>query len=168
MLRSRAHLAWELCETPRALEVAMFYCEHPQHLTTQSEDMAAPSVAVRTSLSLKKQRDFGIRRWLADAGCGRDLVLIAIGTESRRQGIHRSPRAQVHEYGQWSYINREGIDHVHPAVGRDGRSVMWGQGASRYQHRQALPRNGILLLLATIFRASILREAGWFARRNGG
>jgi hypothetical protein len=59
MLRSRAHLARELCETPRALEVTMFYCEHPQRVATQSADMAAPSVAVRTSQSQKSNMILG-------------------------------------------------------------------------------------------------------------
>jgi hypothetical protein len=52
----------------------MFYCEHPQHMKTETADVAAPSVSIRTSQSLKAQRDFGIRRRLADTGCGRDVV----------------------------------------------------------------------------------------------
>jgi hypothetical protein len=74
MLWSDAHLSRELCDTPRELEIIMFYCEHPQRVKTEAADMAVPSVSVRASRSLKAQRDFGIRRWLADAGCGRDVV----------------------------------------------------------------------------------------------
>jgi hypothetical protein len=69
----------------------MCYCEHPQYLTTQSVDMAAPSVAVRTSQSLK-QRDFGIRRWLADAGCGHDLVSSSLVLQAESRHIYVSAR----------------------------------------------------------------------------
>jgi hypothetical protein len=33
-----------------------------------------PGVGVRMNRSAEAQHDFGIRRWLADTGCGRDLV----------------------------------------------------------------------------------------------
>jgi hypothetical protein len=39
---ARTMLWSSACDAPRALEVTMFYCEHPQYLTTQSADMAAP------------------------------------------------------------------------------------------------------------------------------
>jgi hypothetical protein len=74
MLSSDAHLSRELCDKPSELGITMFYCERPQHAKTQTADMAAPSVGIRTSQNLKVRRDFGIRRWLADAGCS-SLVL---------------------------------------------------------------------------------------------
>jgi hypothetical protein len=74
MLWSEARLSRELCDTPRALEITMVYCERPQYMKTETADVAAPSVSIRTSQSLKAQRDFGVRRWLAHAGCGRDVV----------------------------------------------------------------------------------------------
>jgi hypothetical protein len=43
-------------------------------MNAETADMAVPSVSIRTSHSLKTQRDFGIRHWLADVGCGRDVV----------------------------------------------------------------------------------------------
>jgi hypothetical protein len=67
----------------------MFYCEHPQYMKTEKADVAAPRVSVRASQGFKAQRDFGIRGWLADPGCGPDvvsssLVLNGGGEASRR------------------------------------------------------------------------------------
>jgi hypothetical protein len=83
---------------------------------TKSVNIAAPSVAVQNSQSLKKQFDFGVRRWLAEAGCGHDLVSSSLMMKGGGK-TYTPPCAQAHEYGQWSYINRGGDNHVHPAVG---------------------------------------------------
>jgi hypothetical protein len=74
ILYATEHLARKLCEEPRKLEIAMFYCDHPQHIATDLTDVATPGAGVRMSRTIEAQRDFGIRRWLADTGCGRDLV----------------------------------------------------------------------------------------------
>jgi hypothetical protein len=41
---------------------------------TDLTDMATPATGVRMSRTIKVQRDYGVRRWLADTGCGHDLV----------------------------------------------------------------------------------------------
>jgi hypothetical protein len=53
----------------------MFYCDHPQYMVTDATDVATPGAGVRMSRTIEAQRDFGMRRWLADTGCGRDLAL---------------------------------------------------------------------------------------------
>jgi hypothetical protein len=52
----------------------MLYCDHPQYNVTGGADVATPGPSVRMSSSIKAQCDFGMGRWLADAGCGHDLV----------------------------------------------------------------------------------------------
>jgi hypothetical protein len=68
------HLACKLCEEAHELEITTFYCDHPQYIATDLTDVATPRAGVRMSRTIKAPRDFGIRRWLADTGCGRDLV----------------------------------------------------------------------------------------------
>jgi hypothetical protein len=50
------------------------YCDHPQYNVTDVADMASPGSSVRMGSTIMAERDFGMRRWLADTGCGRDLV----------------------------------------------------------------------------------------------
>jgi hypothetical protein len=74
MLYTPEHLARKFCEEPRKLEIAMFFCDHPQRVAIDLTDVTTPHAGVQMSRAIKAQRDFGIRRWLTDAGCGRDLV----------------------------------------------------------------------------------------------
>jgi hypothetical protein len=63
-----------LCTEPHKLEIALYYCDHPQHFARGLTETATPGVGVQMNRSAKAQHDFGIRRWLADTGCGHDLV----------------------------------------------------------------------------------------------
>jgi hypothetical protein len=40
--------------------------------------MAAPGANVRAGSTIKAEHDFGVRRWLADTGCGHDLVSTSV------------------------------------------------------------------------------------------
>jgi hypothetical protein len=44
--------------------------------------VAAPGVVARIGSKTKAARDFGVRRWLADTGCGRDLVASSVVVEA--------------------------------------------------------------------------------------
>jgi hypothetical protein len=74
ILYAQEHLARKLCEEPHEMQITQFCCDHPQYIVTDGADVATPGAGVRMSRTIKAQRDFGIRRWLADAGCGHDLV----------------------------------------------------------------------------------------------
>jgi hypothetical protein len=74
ILHAEEHLARKLCEEPHEMEITMFYCDHPQYIVPDATDVATLGAGVRMSRTIKAQRDFGIRRWLADAGCGHDFV----------------------------------------------------------------------------------------------
>jgi hypothetical protein len=68
ILHTPEHLARKLCDDPRELGITCFDCDHPQY------NVATPGPSAGMSSTIKAQRDFGVRRWLADTGCGRDLV----------------------------------------------------------------------------------------------
>jgi hypothetical protein len=74
MLYTPAHFPRRLCDEPRMLEITLLYCDRPHYNVFLTAEMAAPGATVRIGSKTKAARDFGIRRWFADAGCGRDLV----------------------------------------------------------------------------------------------
>ena len=47
------------------------------------------AASVRMSRTIKVQRDFGIRRWLADTGCGYDLLETSMVAELGGQSLIR-------------------------------------------------------------------------------
>jgi hypothetical protein len=73
ILLSQSYLARTLCDEAHNL-VTLFYCERPQYLAMMNADVAAPAPSGHVNRKRKVEYDFGIRRWLADTGCGHDLV----------------------------------------------------------------------------------------------
>jgi hypothetical protein len=78
MLYTEKYFSRELCSEPRQLEVTLFYCEHPQYFARELTEKAIAVTGVQVDRKNVGKYDFGIRRWLADAGCGYDLVQTSI------------------------------------------------------------------------------------------
>jgi hypothetical protein len=150
MLFTPAHLARQLCDDPRELEITLFYCVHPQYNVTDGAEVATPGANVRIGSTIKAERDFGVRRWLADAGCGRDLVSTSVVLKGWGNAYVRVRPP--------NYLNvaHEGDDNVHPTVGRDGRRNVSREHTICPQYRQEMCDRGICLLLATILGTSVL------------
>jgi hypothetical protein len=82
VLYAREHFSRRLCSLPRLLEVALVYCDHPQYNVIRTAEMATPGAVVGIGSKTKAPRDFGVRRWLADSGCGHDLVASSVVIEA--------------------------------------------------------------------------------------
>jgi hypothetical protein len=82
-------------------------------------EMAAPCANVRVGGTIKAEHDFGVRRWLADAGCGRDLVSTSVALQAGGEAYIRV-RAPKYLNAANRICSRERDDNAHPAVGRDG------------------------------------------------
>jgi hypothetical protein len=78
MLYTPAHLTRQLCDDPCELEITLLYCDRQQYNVTDGAEMATPGANVRVGSTIEAEHDFGVRRWLADAGCGRDLVSTSV------------------------------------------------------------------------------------------
>jgi hypothetical protein len=78
MLYTPAHLTRQLCDEPRMLEITLLYYDHLQYNVIDAAEMAAPGATARIGGEIKAEQDFGVRRWLADAGCSHDLVSTSV------------------------------------------------------------------------------------------
>jgi hypothetical protein len=79
---TRGHFSRRLCDHPHLLEVTLVYCDRPQYNVSRTAEMATPGTVVGIGSKTKIARDFGIRRWLADTGCGRDLDASSVVVEA--------------------------------------------------------------------------------------
>jgi hypothetical protein len=82
VLYTREHFSRRRCDLPHLLEVALIYCDHPQYNVTRTAEMATPGAVVGIGSKTKIAHDFGVRRWLADTGCGHDLVASSVVVEA--------------------------------------------------------------------------------------
>jgi hypothetical protein len=89
MLYTEKYLGGELCSEPRQLEITLFFCEHPQYFAHELTETAMAVAGVQVHRRNKDRYDFGIRRWLADAGCGYDLVQTSMVEELGGQSLFR-------------------------------------------------------------------------------
>jgi hypothetical protein len=89
MLYAEKYFGRELCSEPRQFEIALFYCEHPQYFARELTETAMAVAGVQVNRRNKDRCDFGIRRWLADTGCGYDLVQTSMVEELGGQSLIR-------------------------------------------------------------------------------
>jgi hypothetical protein len=89
ILYTEKHFSRQLCAEPRKLEITLFYCERPQHFVRELTETAMPVAGMRVNRDTRVRRDFGIRRWLADTGCGRDLVQSSLAMNRGGQAFIR-------------------------------------------------------------------------------
>jgi hypothetical protein len=82
VLYTREHFSRRLCELPHLLEVTLIYCDRPQYNVSRTAELATPGAVVRIRSKTKIAHDFGVRRWLADTGCGHDLVASSVVVEA--------------------------------------------------------------------------------------
>jgi hypothetical protein len=78
MLYTEKYFSRELCSEPRQLEVTLFYCERPQYFAHELTETAMAVTGLQVNRKNMGKYDLGIRRWLADTGCGYDLVQTSI------------------------------------------------------------------------------------------
>jgi hypothetical protein len=89
ILYTEKHLSRHLCAESHNLEITLFYCDHPQHFMRELTETAMPVTGVQMNRDSRVRRDFGIRRRLADAGCGYDLVQSSIVANQGGQSFIR-------------------------------------------------------------------------------
>jgi hypothetical protein len=89
MLHTEKQFGRELCAEPRRFESTRFYCERPQYFAHELTKTAMAVTGVQVNRRNKDTRDLGIRRWLADAGCGYDLVRTSMVAELGGQSLIR-------------------------------------------------------------------------------
>jgi hypothetical protein len=89
MIYAEKYLSSELCSEPRQLGVTLFYCERPQYFVRELTEIAMAVTGVQVNRKNMDRCDLGIRRWLADAGCGYDLVQTSIAGDLGGQSLIR-------------------------------------------------------------------------------
>jgi hypothetical protein len=89
MLYAEKYFGRELCSEPRQLEIAGFYCERPQYFVHELTETVMAVAGVQVNRRNKDRYDLGIRRWLADTGCGYDLVQTSMVEELGGQSLIR-------------------------------------------------------------------------------
>jgi hypothetical protein len=117
MLPTEKQFGRELCADPRQLEITLFYCEHPQYFARELTETAMAVTGVQVNRRNKDTHDLGIRRWLADTGCGYDLAQTSMVEELGGQSLIRlrEPKYPQTANGITSPTPRN--HHVHTSAG---------------------------------------------------
>jgi hypothetical protein len=89
MIHTEKYLSRVLCSEPRQLGISLFCCECPRYFVHELSETAMAVAGVQVDRRNKDRYDLGIRRWLADAGCGYDLVQTSTVEELGGQSLIR-------------------------------------------------------------------------------
>jgi hypothetical protein len=119
--------------------------------------MTAPGTNVRVGSTIEAEHDFGVRRWLADTGCGRDLVSTSVVLKGGGKAYIRVRAPKYLNAANGITAVARGMTMYIPQLD-EMADVMCLTNTICPQRRRKMCDRGLCLLLAAVLGPSIFRQ----------